>query len=90
MGQACASDAAFGVKADEWGCVAQELNAPEFMPKLVELGFSVMFDCIKEKEQVGLIDLLIKLAKEGTISKEHLCEGLKTQVGSLSLSIIVA
>lgn len=61
----------------------QELNAPEFMPKLVELGFSVMFDCIKEKEQVGLIDLLIKLAKEGTISKEHLCEGLKTQMDVL-------
>ena len=58
----------------------QELNAPEFMPRAVELMFTLMFDCTKEKEHMALIDLLVQLCKRNGCTKDDLVAGMKTQV----------
>jgi len=57
----------------------KELNAPEFMPRAVEMMFTLMFDCTKDKEHMALIDLLVQLCKRNGCTKEDLVAGMKTQ-----------
>lgn len=59
----------------------QELNAPDFMPRVVELMFTLLFDCTQENQHIALVDLLVQLCKRNACTKADLMSGLKKQVG---------
>lgn len=50
------------------------------MARAVELMFTLMFDCTREKEHLALIDLLVQLCKRNGCTKDDLIAGMKTQV----------
>uniref|UniRef100_A0A061S3S1 Translation initiation factor eIF-4F n=1 Tax=Tetraselmis sp. GSL018 TaxID=582737 RepID=A0A061S3S1_9CHLO len=61
----------------------KELNAPEFMPKVVQMGLEMLLDCVQEKEHAALIDLLVNLSKRNACTKDDLMQGLRTQTDQL-------
>jgi len=61
----------------------KELNAPEFMARMVELVFSSLYDCTREKEHAALVDLLVSMCKRGACTKDDLVAGLKVQTDQI-------
>lgn len=76
-------------KAEALTCV-REINSPNFMGKLVEIGLTTMMNSVKDKEVTALEELLLHMHAQGLISTEDIISGLATftiQLEDISLDV---
>lgn len=55
---------------------AQELLVPDFAKTLVIIGCEKAFDCLEEKEQNAIVEVMVELTKRGAIPKDALIDGI--------------
>ena len=67
LGKSLFSDFLSSPSVDEAVGTAQELEAPGFLPKLVQLGLEKVFEVQTAREQGVLVDLLCALAARGVL-----------------------
>ncbi|KAI3428363.1 hypothetical protein D9Q98_006743 [Chlorella vulgaris] len=90
LGKSLFSDYLSSPDLDEAVGTAQELEAPGFQHKLVQIGLEKAFDAMTEKEQLSLVDLLAALAARGVLAADDLKQGtaaLLEQLEDLALDI---
>lgn len=56
---------------------AQEVAMPEFMPQMVQIGVSKLFEVTREKDQQSLVTLLVALQTKEALSAEQLLAGIR-------------
>ncbi|PRW56412.1 eukaryotic initiation factor [Chlorella sorokiniana] len=83
LGKSLFTDYLSSPDLDEAVGTAQELEAPGFMPKLVQLGLEKAFDAVTERDQSAVVELLSALAARGVLGADDLKEGTAVLVEGL-------
>ncbi|DBA68932.1 hypothetical protein WJX79_006578 [Trebouxia sp. C0005] len=71
------------IDLDEAVLSAQELATPEFVPRMVRIGISKLFEVTREKDQSSLVTVLVGLQTKGALSAEQLLGGIRKSTDQL-------
>lgn len=71
------------IDLDEAVLSAQELVTPEFIPRMVQIGISKLFEVTREKDQASLVTVLVGLQTKGALSAEQLLAGIRKSTDQL-------